>query len=88
MALTCETLLALGRRDESPQAHRVCAWAPRMPVHPAIARIDRNARIGRKRRERSREGKETEFKMACFTEHLLRIRGVGLPAKGGSIGSL
>lgn len=47
MALTCETLLALGRGDESPLGHRVSAWALRMPVHRAIAGIDRNARIGR-----------------------------------------
>lgn len=32
-------------------------------------------------------GKEPEFKIACFTERLRRIRGVDLPAKGESIAS-
>ena len=33
------------------------------------------------------QGKEPKFKMACFMERLPQIRAVGLPAKGGSIGS-
>ena len=48
VALSCETLLARGRRDESPLEHRVSAWALRVPVHRVVAGITRNARIGRK----------------------------------------
>ena len=36
--------------------HRVSAWALRMSVHRVVAGTTRNARIGRKCRERSREG--------------------------------
>ena len=39
IALSCETLLARRRRDESPLEHRVSAWALRMPVHRVVAGI-------------------------------------------------
>ena len=48
IAMSCETLLARGRSDESPLGHRVSAWSPRMPVHRVVADVTRNARIGRK----------------------------------------
>ena len=57
IALSCAALLGRRRRGESLLRHRMSARVLRMPARGVVGDVTRNERVGRKRRERSREGK-------------------------------